>query len=333
MGTTEQRFAPRTFDHKQFADPARLLEVKQTQDLRISLCIPTLNEEATIARVVERLRPLRDHVPLLDEIAVVDSGSVDTTRQRAASAGADVFLASDILPELEPQRGKGENLWKALFQLSGDILLFIDGDITDIHPGFVTGLLGPLLLDSSIGYVKGFYTRPCHDPGQGSPDPSDGGGRLTEILARPLLSLWFPHLTGLIQPLSGEYAARRTLLEQLAFPVGYGVELAHLLDLATTHGPGIFAQTDLGQRCHRHRSNRLQGQAAYGLLQVFARRLQQQGNLTWNPEQVAPLQQFVHRQGVYVSEKQVLPELERPPIVQRADYCRRHSRQGAEPVR
>lgn len=325
MGSAQQRFSPQTFHYRQFADTAALLECKQARELRLSLCIPTLNEASTIAPVVEALRPLRDQIPLLDEIAVVDSGSGDQTRALALSAGADVYVAGEILPGTEPQQaGKGENLWKALYQLKGDILVFIDGDITNIHPGFVTGLLGPLLHDPAIGYVKGFYARPCEDPSPGHADCADGGGRLTEILARPLLSLWYPHLSGLIQPLAGEFAARRSLLEQLPFPIGYGVELAHLLDISAMYGTGIFAQTDLGARCHRHRSNRQLGRSAYGLLQVVCRRLQQQGKMEWTPEDVPPLHQFIRDRETYLAEELWLPERERPPLVQLASYCRRH---------
>lgn len=324
MGTTEQWLSSHTFHHRQFADTAALLERKQAQGVRLSLCIPTLNEGRTIARVVEELRPLRDKVPLLDEIAVIDSGSNDQTVPLAAAAGADVYHAAEILPEFGQQVGKGENLWKALFQLKGDILIFIDGDVTNIHRGFVTGLIGPLLLEAGIGYVKGFYERPVDQPLQGGPSTADGGGRLTEILVRPLLSLWYPDLTGLIQPLAGEYAARRSFLEQLPFPVGYGVELAHLIDLATAYGLDVFAQTDCGERCHRHRSNRQLGQSAYGLLQVLCRRLQQQGKMEWNPETVPALRQFVPGNGVRLFEEIPLLEQERPPLGQLAAYRRRH---------
>ncbi|WP_448875291.1 glucosyl-3-phosphoglycerate synthase [Desulfobulbus propionicus] len=324
MDTTEHWLSSHTFHHRQFADTAVLLERKQAQELRLSLCIPTLNEEPTIARVVERLRPLRDQVPLVDEIAVIDSGSQDQTRALAAKAGAEVYLASEILPEAGHYVGKGENLWKALFQLQGDILIFIDADVTTLHPGFVTGLIGPLLFDGAIGYVKGFYDRPTEDPFPGLPEAADGGGRLTEILVRPLLSLWYPHLTGLIQPLAGEYAARRSLLEQLPFPVGYGVELAHLLDLATVHGLDILAQTDLGERCHRHRGNRQLGQSAYGLLQVLCRRLRQQGRLEWDPEEVPALRQFIRSQGTFLSVEVPLCERERPPMIELARYRTRH---------
>nr|WP_321466630.1 glucosyl-3-phosphoglycerate synthase [uncultured Desulfobulbus sp.] len=321
---SEQCLAPQTFRYQQFDDPAGLLACKQARKLRISLCIPTLNEEATIAQVVARLRPLRDEMHLVDELAVMDSGSTDQTRRLAKAAGAEVYLASEILPEVGGLTGKGENLWKALYQLDGDILVFIDGDITNLHRGFVTGLIGPLLADDSIGYVKGFYARPSLGETVDSQGQEDDGGRLTEILVRPLLALFFPHLRGFVQPLAGEYAARRSLLEQLFFPSGYGVELAHLLDVAADHGLQLFAQTDLGRRCHRHRSNRQLGQAAYGLLQVVQRRLQRQGVMLRQQAELAPLVQFVCHQGDCHAEVLSRPEIERPPIIGLPQYRRHH---------
>lgn len=321
MDTVDRWLSSRTFHHQQFADVTALLERKQAQDVRLSLGIPTLNEASTIAEIVKRLRPLRDQLPLLDEIAVIDSGSVDRTPELAADAGADVYQSADILPEYGHFVGKGENLWKAVYQLKGDILLFIDGDITNLHAGFVTGLIGPLLIDPKIGYVKGFYDRPKdeHSPAGGP----CAGGRLTEILVRPLLSLWAPGLSGFIQPLAGEYAARRSLLEQLPFPVGYGVELAHLLDLVADHGLEIFAQTDLGERCHRHRDNRQLGRSASALLQVLHRRLHQQGALHCPPREGPVLRQFIRRQGQYTPVDIRILEQERPPLLEVAAYRNR----------
>ncbi len=313
-----------TFHYEQFDDTEKLLVCKQTQNVRVSLAIPTLDEEKTIASVVEMVLPLRDQIPLLDEIAVIDSGSNDQTRSIAARAGADVYLASDILPESGPATGKGENLWKAVYQLKGDILIFLDGDLISMHAGFVTGLLGPLLTNPDIGYVKGCYER----PGEGTPEAGCmeycGGGRLTEILVRPLLSLFAPQLTVVRQPLAGEYAARRSVLEQLSFPVGYGVELAHLLDLAASHGLSVLAQTDLGKRCHRHRDNLSLGRTAYALLKVMGRRLQRQG--AWHiPGEVPPLQQFVRCGEQYELEIVPIEEPERPPLVEVASYRSRHA--------
>ena len=190
---------------------------------------PALNEEETIGKEIVVFRSeLMERYPLLDENAVIDSGSTDQTREITAEYGADVYLAENILPEVGDKKGKGENLWKAIYELSGDIICYVDSDIKNIHPRFVYGLIAPLILQDDIKYVKAFYDRPLAFS-QGL-RPS-GGGRVTEILVRPLFSLFFPDLTALIQPLSGEYAVRRDVLEQISFPIGYGVETSHILDV------------------------------------------------------------------------------------------------------
>ena len=191
-----------TFHHSNFWDLNTLVQEKHKRKLKISLCIPTLNEEKTIGKeIVIFTSELMQRYPLLDEIAVIDSDSSDQTRQVAAAFGAQVYLSRDILPGYGEQRGKGENLWKAIYQLNGDIIIYIDADIKNIHPRFVYGLVAPLIFRPEIQYVKAFYDRPLASS-QGI-RPS-GGGRVTEILIRPLFSLFFPELTALIQPLSGE---------------------------------------------------------------------------------------------------------------------------------
>jgi glucosyl-3-phosphoglycerate synthase len=225
-----------TFHHRDF-DLRSLRRLKSTRQATISCVVPTLNEAATIHRVVSALRAS----PLVDELLVVDSGSTDRTRELAAEAGATVHLASRIRPELGPATGKGENMWKSLFVTRGEILVFVDGDLRNPHRRFVHGLVGPLLVRPELRYIKAFYERP------------GGGGRVTEILARPLLRRFFPELAGVRQPLAGEIAARRELLEALPFPVGYSVETTHLIDIARRFGPGVIAQTDLDRRVHRSR--------------------------------------------------------------------------------
>ncbi|WP_193213210.1 glucosyl-3-phosphoglycerate synthase [Luteolibacter marinus] len=257
----------RTFHHRDFADLPALVAEKEAAGLRVSLCIPTLNEEGTIARVVSVLKEaLVDQHRLLDELVVIDSGSTDRTRPLAGEAGAEVVLASDILPFHGHRTGKGENLWKAVHHLSGDILCFVDGDIGNIHPRFVYGTVGPLIRHAGLGYVKGYYERPLL-AAEGV-DPR-GGGRVTEILVRPLLQRFCPELAGLHQPLSGEYAARREILEALPFPTGYGVETSHLLDVHRHHGIGAIAQTDLDERIHRNRSLAQLGRMSGEILDAF----------------------------------------------------------------
>lgn len=244
------------FHHKEFN--LRVLgRLKRAQGVTISCVVPTLNEAGTVARVVTALR----RNPLVDECVVVDSGSADETCSRAAEAGASVFLASAIRPELGPAAGKGENLWKALFVTRGDIVMYADGDLKNAHPRLVTGLVGPLLTRPDLSYVKAFYER------------AGGGGRVTEILVRPLLQRFFPELAGLHQPLAGEYAARRSVLERLPFPPGYSVETTHLIDLAREFGVAGLAQTDLGRRVHRMRPLADLGRMSEEILQSLLARL------------------------------------------------------------
>ncbi|MDR2549451.1 MAG: glucosyl-3-phosphoglycerate synthase [Desulfobulbus sp.] len=323
MDRADRWLSTRTFHHRKFADTAALIRLKQAQGLRLSLVIPTFNEAQTIGTVLERLLPLRDTVPLVDEIAVVDSGSTDSTVERAGNAGAAVYRAEDILPGMGAARGKGENLWKALDRLSGDILVALDADIANMHPRFVTGLVGPLLQHPEIGYVKACYDRPaCPDSG------ALGGGRVTEILVRPLFSLHFPELTGFIQPLAGEFAARRSLLETIPFPVGYGVEAAHLVDLHARHGLSIFAQTDLGQRLHRNRGNEELGRMACAILQVLERRLHLRGRRSESTEPGCLIRQFVRHEDSFAATSFAIDELERPPMLTVAAY--RHRRMGRD---
>src|SRR5699024_2376749 len=210
-----------TYHHSQFWDLRKLVESKEKNDLRNSLCLPTLNEKKTIGKEVVHFKSERiERYPPLEEIAVIDSGPHDNTREVASNFGADVYLADDILPGIEAKKGKGENLWEAIYQLKGDIIVYVDADISNIRPRFVYGLVAPLIHREEVKYVKAFYDRPLAVSGKVR---SSGGGRVTEILIRPLFSLYFPELTGIIQPLSGEYAVRREVLEQINLLIGYGV--------------------------------------------------------------------------------------------------------------
>ena len=302
-----------TYHHESFRDLADLVEKKESRGLSISLCIPTLNEEKTIGKEVVIFRSeLMKRYPLLDEIAVIDSGSTDNTLEVAANFGADTYLAADILPDLEAKRGKGENLWKAIYQLKGDIIVYIDADIKNIHPRFVYGLVGPLIQRPEIMYVKAFYDRPLAFS-QGI-RPS-GGGRVTEILIRPLFSLFFPELAAIIQPLSGEYAVRREVLEAISFPIGYGVETSHLIDVYTRWGLTAFAQTDLDQRVHRNQATRSLGKMAFGIIQTFLSRLSSLDILGSVPELSTVLRQFQARDEQFEMVEHTIVEEERPPML------------------
>ncbi|MDR1950368.1 MAG: glucosyl-3-phosphoglycerate synthase, partial [Spirochaetaceae bacterium] len=275
MKTEDDGLLSRTWHHSRFQDINRLVELKKEKGLSISLAFPTLNEESTIGKEILVIRTeLMDRYPLVDEIAVIDSSSRDRTRKVAERFGGRVYTSKTILPKYGSYRGKGENLWKSLYVLTGDIIVWVDADISNIAPKFVYGLIGPLLEDDRIGYVKGFYERPIRAATELSPS---GGGRVTEILVRPIFSLFYPELARLIQPLSGEYAGRRTLLEKLPFSVGYGVELGHLLDIFHLEGIGALAQVDLDTRIHRNQSTASLGKMAYGILSTFYSRAEKYG--------------------------------------------------------
>lgn len=301
---------PRQFHHQQFSDVAALAALKAGQ--RVSVCIPTLDEAETIGSIVTTIRrELAGENGLVDEIIVIDSGSSDGTPQIAAEAGAVVHLASDLLPDLESHHGKGENLWKALHVSTGDMICYVDGDISNFHSGFVTGLVGPLLSDPEIDYVKAFYERPL---AYGDESHSTGGGRVSEILVRPLISLFYPELGSILQPLSGEYAARRSTLETLAFPTGYGVEIAHLIDLARDGKLARVAQTDLVRRIHRNRDDDELGGMAFAILRTVLRRLERDRKLSLSFP-LPDLHQSWSVDGENIRHlSRFIPEPERPPF-------------------
>ena len=307
-----------TFHHSVFWDLRQLVEEKEKQGLKISLCIPTLNEEKTIGKEIVIFRSeLMTRYPLIDELAVVDSGSTDRTLDVAATYGADTYFSGDILPSQGFKRGKGENLWKAIHQLNGDIIVYVDADITNIHPRFVYGLVAPLIYQPETKYVKAFYDRPLAFS-QGI-RPS-GGGRVTEILTRPLFSLFFPELTALMQPLSGEYAVRREVLEEIAFPIGYGVEISHLIDVYTKWGLYAFAQTDLDKRVHRNQDTRDLGKMAFGILQAFLKRAEQLDMVNVKAEISQVLRQFQSREQKFEQQEFLIVEEERPPMIEIPEY-------------
>tara|TARA_B100001248_G_scaffold132039_2_gene99222 strand:+ start:28255 stop:29220 length:966 start_codon:yes stop_codon:yes gene_type:complete len=320
MHNIESWLENNTFHHSQWWNILALIEEKKRKNLKISLCIPTFNEEATIGKEVIIFRSeLMERYPLLDEIAVIDSGSTDKTCEIARSFGADVYFSGDILPEEGHHKGKGENLWKSVYQLKGDIICYVDADIRNIHARFCYGLIAPLLYRDEIKYVKAFYDRPlAYSHGK----RRSGGGRVTEILIRPLFSLFFPELTALIQPLSGEYAVRREVLESIPFPTGYGVETSHLLDVYNKWGLEALAQTDLDQRIHRNQPNHALGKMAFGILQTFLNRMKAYG-LTPLPEITPFLRQFEAQEDHYHQILHEIQEEERPPMNELSAYQNR----------
>ncbi len=266
-------FAESTFHHREFADLRRLVELKERQGLTISAVLPTLNEAATIGPIVRAARrELMENVPLLDELLVIDSDSSDDTRDIAAGGGRARGPAPDVLPRYGSYRGKGEALWKSLYETSGDLVAWSDTDISDWHPRFLYGTLGPLLVEPRIGYVKAYYQRPIVE---GGVLKEGGGGRVTELVARPLINLFFPELSGYIQPLSGEYAGRREHLEQIPFFTGYAVEIGHLIDLVERLGLDGLGQVDLDVRIHRNQELEGLSRMSFVILQAVMKRLEE----------------------------------------------------------
>jgi glucosyl-3-phosphoglycerate synthase len=247
-GPASRPVAPghRCYPHTRF-DAASLAEAKGNR--RISVCIPARNEAATVgvivATIVNALTAVAGGVPLVDEVLVVDDGSTDGTGELARQAGARVVPAEPAITGPTPG-SKGQAMRTAVEVTDGDLIAFVDADVTNFGPHFVTGLLGPLLIDDGTSLVKGYYRRPLH----GAPD---GGGRVTELVAKPIIDLLFPELAGILQPLAGETAAPRSVLEKCGLADGYQVELALLIDVAADFGAETIAQVDLGVRAHRNR--------------------------------------------------------------------------------
>ncbi|MFD4724581.1 glucosyl-3-phosphoglycerate synthase [Streptomyces seoulensis] len=289
----------------------RVLAAKQRSGQRVSVVLPALNEEATVGDIVSVIRhDLVFQAPLVDEIVVVDSGSTDRTAEVAAAAGARVVHRDEILPRLPAMPGKGEVLWRSLLATSGDIVAFVDADLREFSSDFVLGIVGPLLTDPGIDLVKAMYDRPLGGA-------TGQGGRVTELMARPLLNMHWPQLAGFVQPLGGEYAARRSLLERLPFPVGYGVELGMLVDSLHLVGLDALAQVDVGVRRHRHQDGQALGRMSAAIYRTAQLRLAR-GHL------VRPaLTQFERGVRGFEPRTYSVDTEERPPMAEIAEYAER----------
>lgn len=310
-------FGSRTYHHAQF-DAGDLLRRKRERGLTVSVCVPTRDEAATVGPIVRAIRrELMDRLPLVDELVVVDSRSTDETVDVARAAGAEVHQDDEVLPELGPGSGKGEALWKALFLLSGDLLVFVDADIRNFHQRFVTGLLGPLLTEEGVHYVKAFYERPLQETRALLPT---GGGRVTELVVRPILNLFFPAMAGVVQPLSGEYAGTREALSQVPFATGYGVEIGLLLDVVERFGLDALAQVDLEERVHRNRTTPELARMSFGVLQAVFRRLHGQGLIDLRAPLSHHLYQFSNRLREYHMQLSEIEVVDRPPAASLEAY-------------
>lgn len=307
-----------TFHSDDFADLDKLVSLKYEKGWTISLGLPALNEEATVGNVISTLkRALMEEVPLLDEIILIDSRSTDRTREIAADMGIPVFVHQDVLPGWGSNEGKGEALWKSLYLMNGDVVAWVDTDIRNIHPRFVYGVVGPLLANESLGYVKGFYRRPIKE---GDKLLAGGGGRVTELTARPLINLFFPELSGLIQPLSGEYAGRREILEKVPFFTGYSVETGLLIDILKNFGHGCIGQTDLLERIHHNQPLPSLSKMSFGIIGAVFDRLQKYGMIDMNmrPNENMKLVRYA---GInFYLDRVEIEEACRPPIISIPEY-------------
>lgn len=305
-------FAENTFHHNEFADLRMLLALKEKQGVTISVGLPALNEEDTVGNVIQTLKAaLMDDIPLVDEIVLIDSDSTDQTVAIAESHGVPVYCHSQILPEEGSFPGKGEALWKSLHVLNGDIIAWVDTDITNISPHFVYGLLGPLLKYPRVQYVKGFYRRPIEVGGELQ---AFGGGRVTELVARPLLNLFYPELSGVIQPLSGEYAGRRAALEQVPFFSGYGVETGLLIDILERYGLEGIAQSDLEVRVHHNQELVSLSKMSFAIMQVFIARLESRYGVQLLDQANRTLKLVVHEPERFALDITAISDIERLPM-------------------
>ncbi|HLO29868.1 MAG TPA: glucosyl-3-phosphoglycerate synthase [Anaerolineales bacterium] len=314
-------FAENTFNANEFQDLNDLLNLKRERGLSISLALPALNEEETVGNVIRTIKQsLILDVPLLDEIVLIDSNSGDRTREIATDLGIPVYIHQSVLPNYGARRGKGEALWKSLYCTQGDIVIWLDTDIVNIHPRFAYGLIGPLLMRPDIQFVKGFYRRPLK---VGDKIQAGGGGRVTELTARPLLNLFYPELSGVIQPLSGEYGGRRTALERFNFFSGYGVEIGLLIDMLEKFGLNAIAQVDLQERIHHNQPLEALSKMSFAIIQAVIRKLESRygQNILENVNTTMKLIRYERES--FMLDIEEIAERDRPPMIELPEYRER----------
>jgi glucosyl-3-phosphoglycerate synthase len=317
----ERWFGESSFHASEFADLSRLVARKQRVGTTVSLVLPALNEEATIGQIVARaLRELVGRHALLDEVLVIDSGSQDRTREIAAAEGARVVIHSEVLPRYGSFVGKGEALWKSLYEARGDVVAWCDTDVRNWHARFVYGPVGALLEHPRIQYAKGYYQRPIVE---GGVLREGGGGRVTELVARPLVNLFYPQLSGMIQPLSGEYAGRRSMLEQLPFFTGYAVEIGHLIDIVERAGLDALGQVDLERRVHRNQELEGLSKMSFTILQAVMKRVEESHRTRLFAELGSTMKLPRSLRGRLSLEVIELADQERPPMLRIPEYVAR----------
>ena len=319
-------FGESNYDHSEFEDLERLVRLKEQRAVTISLVLPTLNEAETIGPIVRTARrELVERIPLVDELLVVDSASTDTTVAIAVSEGARVVRHPDVLTRFGSFLGKGEALWKSLYETSGDLVIWCDTDVRNWHPRMAYGTLGPLLEEPRIQYVKGYYRRPIVQDGVLK---EGGGGRVTELVARPLINLFYPELSGLIQPLAGEYAGRRSILETIPFFTGYAVEIGHLIDIVERVGLDALGQVDLDRRVHRNQELEGLSRMSFVILQAVMKRLEERRRAHLFAELGSTMKLPRYGEGGLGLEIIELADPERPPMIRIPEYLERRAMVG-----
>ncbi len=314
-------FAENTFHADEFERLNELVELKRQQGVSISLALPALNEEETVSKVIKMMKKeLAGKFPLLDEIVLIDSNSTDRTREIAKQEGVPVYIHQHLLERLKPRTGKGEALWKSLLVTRGDIIVWIDTDIVNIHPRFVYGILGPMLINPQVQFVKGFYRRPLR---VGDKMQAGGGGRVTELTARPLLNLFYPELSGVVQPLSGEYAGRREALEQIPFFSGYGVETGLLIDIYERYGLNAIAQVDLLERIHHNQPLEALSKMSFEIIQAVIHKLEGRLGHAVLEDVNRSMKLIRYNSKGYFLDVEEIAERERPPMIEVQEYLER----------
>lgn len=315
-------FVENNYHASDFENLKDLVELKKKQGVSISLALPALNEEETVGKVIRTMKTeLMDKHPLLDEIVLIDSDSTDHTREIAEKEGIPVYIHQKLLPRLKARKGKGEALWKSLLVTKGDIVIWIDTDIINIHPRFVYGLIGPLLDNPDVQFVKGYYRRPLR---VGEKVQAGGGGRVTELTARPLLNLFYPELSGVVQPLSGEYGGRREALERATFYSGYGVETGLLIDVFEKYKLRGIAQVDLLERIHHNQHLQALSKMSFAIIQTVMHKqeLLLDRKFIKDVNRSMKLIKYDKEKG-YSLEVEQIAEYYRPPMIEVPEYLER----------
>lgn len=312
-------FKDRSYEYSQFSDLAELGRRKRERNLTVSLVLPCRNVADTVGGIIDEVNAVNETARLVDQVLAIDADSEDGTAEVAARHGATVYSENGLMSRHGDAHGKGDAMWRALSVATGDLVMYVDADTRDFKPQFVYGILGPILQVPQIKYVKAAYRRPFK---KGENVEPDGGGRVTELSAKPLFNLLYPELAGFVQPLAGEFVANRELFRSIPFLTGYAVETGIMIDVLNKVGLGSMAQVDLGTRQNRHQSLRNLSRMSYSVLRAVARRLREDGRLSQTrdprfPEQLFQFSDYLHAvatpEGLQLQEY-VEELVERPPI-------------------